>query len=270
METKSLAAVLKAAVLAGLLGGFVAAGFHWIFTEPLIDRAVEMEQHSHTSPAVSPEEPAVSRPVQKLGLFIGFLLYGGAWGLLFGLLAYAIRPWFTEIDYGKQGFFLYGGAWGLLFGLLAYAIRPWFAEIDYGKQGLFLAALLGWAVAIFPLLKYPANPPGVGELETIGIRQQLFLGFIALSLIGTVVALAIERRLRRTDRLARAGVMIIYAVCLAMLFLAFPSNPDPVRLPPGLVGEFRFLSLLGQLVLWTAMGGMFWWLCRKVSRAAPA
>ena len=238
METKSLAAVLKAAVLAGLLGGFVAAGFHWIFTEPLIDRAVEMEQHSHTSPAVSPEEPAVSRPVQKLGLFIGLLLYGGACGLLFGLLA--------------------------------FAIRPWFAEIDYGKQGLFLAALLGWAVAIFPLLKYPANPPGVGELETIGIRQQLFLGFIALSLIGTVVALAIERRLRRTDRLARAGVMITYAVGLAMLFLAFPSNPDPVRLPPGLVGEFRFLSLLGQLILWTAMGGMFWWLCRRVSRAAPA
>jgi len=238
VETKSLAAVLKAAVLAGLLGGFVAAGFHWIFTEPLIDRAVEMEQHSHTSPAVSPEEPAVSRPVQKLGLFIGFLLYGGAWGLLFGLLAYAIRPWFTEIDYGKQGF--------------------------------FLAALLGWAVAIFPLLKYPANPPGVGELETIGIRQQLFLGFIALSLIGTVVALAIERRLRRTGRLARAGVMITYAACLAMLFLAFPSNPDPVRLPPELVGEFRVLSLLGQLFFWTAMGGMFWWLSRKVTRAAPA
>jgi hypothetical protein len=84
------------------------------------------------------------------------------------------------------------------------------------------------------------------------------------------VALAIERRLRRTDRLARAGVMISYAVGLAMLFLAFPSNPDPVRLPPELVGEFRFLSLLGQWVLWTAMGGMFWWLCRKVSRAAPA
>jgi uncharacterized membrane protein YiaA len=238
VETQSLAVVLKAAVLAGLLGGFVAAGFHWIFTEPLIDRAVEMEQHSHASPAVSPEEPVVSRPMQKLGLFIGFLLYGGAWGLLFGLLAYAIRPWFTEFDYGKQGF--------------------------------FLAVLLGWAVAIFPLLKYPANPPGVGELETIGIRQQLFLGFIALSLIGTVVALAIERRLRRTDRLARAGVMISYAAGLAMLFLAFPSNPDPVRLPPELVGEFRFLSLLGQWVLWTAMGGMFWWLCRKVSRAAPA
>jgi hypothetical protein len=88
-------------------------------------------------------------------------------------------------------------------------------------------------------------------------------------LIGTVVALAFERRLRRTGGPARAGVIITYAVSLAMLFFAFPANPDPVRLPPELVGEFRLLSLLGQWVLWTAMGGMFWWLCRKVSRAAP-
>ncbi len=238
METQSFAAVLKAAVLAGLLGGFVAAGFHSIFTEPLIDRAVALEQHAHGAPAAAPEVPVVSRPAQKLGLFIGFLLYGSAWGLLFGLLA--------------------------------HAIRPWFADIGYGKQGIFLALLLGWAVAIFPLLKYPASPPGVGELETIDYRQQLFLGFIALSLIGSVVALGLERRLRRANRLARAGVAIAYAAGLAVLFLAFPPNPDPVRLPPGLVGEFRFLSLLGQLILWTAMGGMFWWLCRRVSRAAPA
>jgi predicted cobalt transporter CbtA len=238
VQTQSLAAVLKAAVLAGLLGGFVAAGFHWIFTEPLIDRAVEMEQHSHGSPAASPAEPVVSRPAQKLGLFIGFLLYGGAWGLLFGLLA--------------------------------YAMRPWFAEIGYGRQGLLLALLLGWSVAILPMLKYPANPPGVGELETIEYRQQLFVGFIALSLIGTVVALAFERRLRRAGGRARAAVMILYAAGLALLFFAFPPNPDPVRLPPELVGEFRFRSLLGQFILWTAMGGMFWWLCRRVSRAAPA
>jgi len=228
VETQSLAAVLKAVVLAGLLGGLVAAGFHWMLTEPLIDRAVEIEQHAHGSPAAFPVEPAVSRPVQKLGLFVGFILYGSAWGLLFGLLAYAIRPWFSEID--------------------------------YGKQGLLLALLLGWAVAIFPMLKYPANPPGVGELETIGYRQQLFLGFIALSLIATVAAVACERRLRRTGRRARAGVIITYAGGLAMLFSAFPPNPDPVRLPSDLVGEFRFLSLLGQFVLWTAMGGMFWWL----------
>ena len=238
MKTPSLAAVLKAAVLAGLLGGLVAAGFHWIFTEPLIDRAVAIEQRSHGSPAASPAEPVVGRPMQKLGLFIGFSLYGGAWGLLFGLLA--------------------------------HAIRPWFAEIRLGQQGVFLALLLGWAIAIFPLLKYPANPPGVGEMETIGTRQQLYLGFVALSLIGTVVALACERVLRHAGRLARLGVIATYAACLAILFLAFPSNPDPVRLPPELVGEFRRLSLIGQLIFWAALGGIFWWRCQQASRTAPA
>ena len=44
MVAKSLAEVLKAAVLAGLIAGAVSGGFHWIMTEPLIDRAIEMEQ----------------------------------------------------------------------------------------------------------------------------------------------------------------------------------------------------------------------------------
>ncbi len=223
-----LAEVLKAAVLAGLIAGAVSAGFHWILTEPLIDRAIEMESRLQGPTAVPPAEPVVSRPVQKLGLVFGFLLYGGAWGVLFGLLAYAISPWFAEMGYGKQGF--------------------------------FLAALLGWSVALFPLLKYPANPPGVGEPETIGYRQELFLGFIALSLIGMVLALGVERWLRHRGRRARAVVLISYVIYLALIFVALPSNPDPVRLPPEFVRVFRALSLLGQVLFWGFMGAMFWWL----------
>ena len=231
MVAKSLAEVLKAAVLAGLIAGAVSGGFHWIMTEPLIDRAIEMEQSLRGSPTIRPKEPVVSRPVQKLGLVFGFLLYGGAWGVLFGLLAYAARPWFADMSYGKHGF--------------------------------SLAAFLGWAVALFPLLKYPANPPGVGELETIGYRQELFLGFIALSLIGTLAALGVERWLRHRGRRARAVVLISYVIYLALIFVALPSNPDPVRLPPEFVRVFRTLSLLGQFLFWTVMGGTFWWLCRS-------
>ena len=39
-------------------------------------------------------------------------------------------------------------------------------------------------MAIFPFLKYPANPPGVGEPESIGYRQTLYVGFIALAVLG--------------------------------------------------------------------------------------
>jgi len=235
VQTQSLVEILKAAVLAGLLAGLAAAGFHWIFTEPLIDRAVEMEEHAREFSGASPAAPVIGRPVQKLGLFIGFLLYGGAWGILFGLLAYAIRPWFA----------------------------------DMGRQGFFLSVLLGWTVAIFPLLKYPANPPGVGATETIGYRQELFLVFIALSLIGTFAALGVERSFRRSSR-ARVVVLVIYLIYLVVIFLTLPFNPDEVRLPVKLVGEFRILSLLGQLLFWTTMGGAFCWLCGRFSRTVSA
>jgi hypothetical protein len=227
--------LLKSAVFAGLMAGTLSAGFHLIFTEPLIDRAVELEARSHLSSGALHDEPVVSRPVQKLGLFLGFLLYGVAWGLLFGLLVFAIRPWLTA-----------GG----------------------GEASFFLALFLGWSVAIFPLLKYPANPPGVGEAETIGYRQELFLLSIALSLIGTFAALAAERSFRHIRR-ARVVVLISYLLYLVVIFIALPSNPDPVRLPLELVREFRTLSLAGQLLFWTTMGGGFWWLWRKFSRAIP-
>jgi predicted cobalt transporter CbtA len=230
---RSLGAVLKAALLAGLIAGAVASIFHWTFTESLIDKAVEIESRLHGHSVGAPEQPVVSRPVQKAGLFAGFLLYGGAWGMLFGLLVYAVRPWFAKLDYGRQGF--------------------------------LLALLLGWAVAIFPMLKYPANPPGVGEAETIGYRQELFLASIALSLIGTAVALAIERRFSGRGKSARVAVIVSYVVYLALIYFALPGNPDPVRLPADLVQSFRALSLVGQLLFWGAMGGSFWWLCRPGS-----
>ena len=230
VDNKSLGQILKVALLAGLIAGTVAAIFHWTFTESLIDRAIEIENHAHATLAGSSEEPVVSRPVQKAGLFAGLLLYGTAWGALLGLLIYAVRPWFVKLDYGRQGF--------------------------------LLALLLGWAVVIFPMLKYPANPPGVGEAETIGYRQGLFVGLIALSLIGVTVALAIERRLSGKGNVKRAAVVLGYLIYLALIYFTLPGNPDPIKLPADLIESFRALSLVGQVLFWGAMGGSFWWLRR--------
>jgi predicted cobalt transporter CbtA len=234
VEIKSLAEILNAAVLAGLLAGLAAATFHWILTEPLIDRAVELEARSHQSSSAIHEEPVVSRPAQKVGLFFGFLLYGGASGLLFGLLVYAARPWFAKMSYANQGF--------------------------------LFALLLGWSVAIFPLLKYPANPPGVGEAETIGYRQELFLACAALSFLGVVLAIALKRW---TGPGTFPWIMVLnfYAMYLMLIHVALPFNPDPIKAPAELVNSFRNLSLSGQTVLWGAMASIFWWFCRKKKAA---
>lgn len=231
MEPKSLGQILRAALLAGLIAGAIASIFHFFLTEPLIDKAIELESQGR---AAASEEPVVSRPMQKVGLFAGFLVYGV---VLANLL-----------------------------GLLAHAVRPWFAKLSYGQQVFWLALSLGWATGVFPLLKYPPNPPGIGEAETISYRQELFVGLIALSLIGTMVALAIERRLSGRGKFARTAVVVSYVVYLALIYFALPGNPDPVRLPADLVQSFRAFSLSGQILFWFSMGGAFWWLCRIKTR----
>ena len=228
MELKSLGQILKAALIAGLIAGAVASSFHWAFTEPIIERAIEIENRGH---AGSPEQPVVSRPMQKVGLFAGFVIYGVVLGNFLSLLGYAVRPWYAEMGYGRQMF--------------------------------LLALLLGWVAGVFPFLKYPANPPGVGEAETIGYRQELFVALIVLSLIGTTVAIAIERRLSNGGKSKRAAVIEGYVIYLAVIYFALPENSGPVNLPSELVQAFRALSLLGQLLFWGIMGGSFRWLWGK-------
>ena len=215
--------LLRAALLAGLFAALVTAGFHWLFTEPIIDRAVAIEAQSSSHV----EEPVVGRPMQKFGLLVGFLLYGLAWGTLFGALVYALGP---QLARGNR--------------------QAYFA----------LALALGWSVALFPLLKYPANPPGVGAAATIGYRQELFLIAIALALAGMVAALLAHKWLGRAGRRTTGLVVSAYAVYLVAVYAALPQNPDPVKLDAAIVHTFRLLSFAGQLLFWTALGGAFSWL----------
>jgi len=223
--------LLGTALVAGLLAAFITAGFHSFFTEPLIDRAVaiEAETSSHS------EEPVVSRPTQKFGLFIGLSVYGVAWGILFGVLLYAITPKLAD-----------GGN----------ILHP-----------LLLALILGWSVSLFPMLKYPANPPGVGEAATIGYRQELFVLLIALSLIGSVTAFIAENSLRRAGRPMPLLILAAYAAYMVCLYRFFPANPDPVKIDIELVRRFRTVSCAGQIVFWTVLGGAFGMLARYRSSA---
>lgn len=231
MENKSLVEVLKAAVLAGLVAGALTAGFHLLLTEPVIDRAIEIEEKLSQAQGSPSEEPVVSRRTQRVGLILGFLLYGGAWGLLFGGLSY-----------------------------LLYSRLPQWTEI---KRGFVLAVVLGWSVAVFPFLKYPANPPGVGDPETIGYRQGIYLGFIALSVLGTLLAFRLQHLISHRRPPGWPVVLALYVLYLAGVYLAMPSNPNSVKMPAQLVWTFRAVSLAGLILFWGVLGGLFGWLYRE-------
>jgi predicted cobalt transporter CbtA len=232
----TLGSLLKAAVIAGVLAGAIVAGFHALLIEPLIERAIALEEpHGHSE---APQEPVVDRPTQRWGLLLGFVLYGAVWGLVLGLLASLARRW-----------------------------QPTAGSLI--RYGIGLAALLGWSVALFPFLKYPANPPGVGEAETIGYRQALYVGFMALSALGTALAVGLFSLLRRRPRAgARSrwlAPMALYVVYAALLYALFPPNPDPMAMPAELVWTFRLVSFAGLAVFWLLLGGAFGWFARDTT-----
>jgi hypothetical protein len=70
------------------------------------------------------------------------------------------------------------------------------------------SALLAFAgflsLVLVPKLKYPANPPSVGQPETIGYRSELFFLMILISLAALVLTIVIARRL--VQLLASYGV----------------------------------------------------------------
>ncbi|MDO8532092.1 MAG: CbtA family protein [Dehalococcoidia bacterium] len=221
----------KAAVLAGLITGLLVAVFHSVFTEPVIDRAIALEEQAAAARGGHEEQPVVSRDIQKgLGLFLGWGLYGALAGVVFAGV-------FTLAQDKLPG------------------DAPW-------RRGLALAGLAFLGVALLPFLKHPANPPGVGDADTHSFRVTIQLVFLALSVAGTVGAVALHRALAGRPATPRwiAGwpvALAAFGVYAAAIYLLVPSNPDVVNAPLDMVTTFRALSLGGLALLWAALGLLF-------------
>lgn len=219
----------KATVLAGLLAGLLVAAYHFTLTEPVIDRAIALEEQGAAARGEPHEQEVVSRDVQKgLGLFLGWGLYGALAGVVFGGV-------FTL----AQGKLPGDSAW---------------------RRGLTLAGLAFLGVALLPFLKYPANPPGVGDPATHSFRVTIQMVVLALSVAGTVGAVVLHRVLARRPA-TRAwswpvalGAYVAYAAAICLLM---PPNPDVVNAPADMVLGFRALSLGGLALLWAALGLLF-------------
>lgn len=226
-------------LVAGVLAGIAAALFALVAGEPQVDAAIAIEEagtaqsHSHAeAPAEgqhTEEEPLVSRDVQKfLGMPIAQVAYGTAIGGLFAL-AFA---------------FVYGR----------------FGPASVRAYGVSLAAAGFVAVSLVPFLKYPANPPAVGQPGTIGSRTELFFAFLGISVIAAgvaaYIAMAMSERFSRwtANTLGIAG----YAVVMTACGLVLPTvNEVSAEFPPSVLWEFRLASLGTLVVLWAVLGVSF-------------
>jgi predicted cobalt transporter CbtA len=149
-----------------------------------------------------------------------------------------------------------GTSVGALFGIVFGFSRNVLPGSNFVKKSLFLAVIMWATLYLIPFLKYPANPPTVGDPETIVLRQTMYLAFIAISGFSALGFYHVYKRINK-----KALAFVGYAAFISTVFVAMPANPDPVTAPEDLVNGFRIFSAIAVSVFWVSVGvvlGALW------------
>ena len=151
-----------------------------------------------------------------------------------------------------------GTSTGALFGIVyAYSRNSLPGKTDLRKT-FALAAIMWLTVFIIPFLKYPANPPTVGDPETVVLRSILYLSFIAISGFGAVGFYQMYKKLQSRKKII---AFVGYAIFISTVFVVMPPNPDEISAPIELVNQFRMMSVIAVSVFWVSVAtilGIFW------------
>ncbi|NUP19257.1 MAG: CbtA family protein [Streptomyces sp.] len=233
MNSAIVRALLVRGMLAGLGAALPALVFAYLVGEGPVDAAIAFESansHEHGG------EELVSRTVQSTaGLATGVLVFGVAIG---GIAALAFC-----FALGRIGRFS-ARATAALTALAAFLL-----------------------VYLVPMLKYPANPPAVGNPDTIGKRTTLFFLMIALTVLLGIAAVLLGRRLAprwgNWNASVAAGAAFVAAVTVATVILPSGDN-TPHGFPANDLWEFRLASIGMQAVLWAGFGLLFGYLAERV------
>ncbi len=224
--------LLLRGMLAGLIAGLLLFGFQRVVGEPQVDRAIAFESAMDAAQPGHQEEPemeVVSRKTQAgLGLLTGVAVYSAAFGGLFALV--------FAFAYGRVG------------------------PADPRSLSALLALAAFVAVYLVPNLKYPSNPPAVGQPDTIGARTALYFAMMAISIAGMIAATAIRRRLasRLDSWNAMLAAAAVYLVIVGIAAFALPAVDEvPATFPASLLWKFRIASIGGQALMWTTIGLVF-------------
>jgi predicted cobalt transporter CbtA len=228
--------LLVRGMLIGILAGLLTFGFLKLYGEPQVDIAIAFEtQMDLTKEAaerakgmpVEEQPELVSRQVQAgLGLFTAVMVYCTAFGGLFGL------------------------AFAYAYGRMPGALAP-------QAVSLMLAAACFVAIYLVPNLKYPANPPSIGDPATIKMRTALYFIMIAISVAAMIGAFAFRRLL--VDHFGdwnASYIVAAYYVAIVVIagFLLPVVNEVPQQFPAVVLWKFRMASLGAQFIMWATLG----------------
>lgn len=223
-----LAIVLVSGALAGTIHGIA----NLAIVEPYLDEAIGIENQNLFASGEEEDTPQfwveydAYRDWQKSGQVLAGAILGTSIGSLFGIV-YALSRKSLK---GKNDL----------------------------QKTLVLAGIMWLTMYIIPFLKYPANPPTVGDGETVVLRAILYLSFIAISGFGAAGFYQLSKKIKSKSKIIS---VVGYGIFMAIVFALMPPNPDEVNAPMELVDGFRAMSVVAVSVFWVSvaviLGGLW-------------
>ena len=220
------------ALLSGASAGLIHGTVNFAIVEPYLDQAIGIENQNLFASGEEENTPQFwaeydkYRVWQKSGQILAGVILGVSMGSLFGIV----------------------------FALSRNSL-PGNNDI---KKSIVLAGMMWSALYLIPFLKYPANPPTVGDGETVVLRAILYLSFIAISGIGVISFYQLSKKFKNNKKFV---ALIGYGLFITIVFVVMPENPDEITAPMNLVNEFRIMSVLGITSFWISIGiilGFLW------------
>jgi predicted cobalt transporter CbtA len=223
-------------LLSGAIAGTILGAINQVLVEPYIDRAISIETQNviKEGQVVDSVELQNYRLWQKGGEIAAGTILGMSLGALYGIV------------------FVYSRS--LLLPHSNSNIR----------KALILAGIMWFVLFLVPALKYPANPPAVGDPETIYYRESLFIGILAISGFSALGLALIYRKLGSVASINKNRIIVIpliYSAIIVGAFFILPPNPDEITVPMELVQGFRIASAFTMSIFWGLLGlilGAFW------------
>lgn len=239
---KTLAFILIT-LISGAIAGTILGLINQLLVEPYIDQAIEIEVQNTV---------ASGEPVD-----------------LDELVQYRLWQKGGEIVAGT----ILGTSISALFGIVYVYSRDSLPGSNNKKKGLILAGIMFFVIFLIPALKYPANPPAVGDPETIEYRESLYIGMLVISGFTALGVAILYRSLGQNRKESRKIIVpAIYAVIIALAFTVLPNNPDEVAISADLLMNFRIVTTITMGIFWGALGillGSFWDVVKPHETRAP-
>lgn len=225
-------AFLIRGLLAGLLAGIATFFVTYTVGEPSVERAIAIEHATDQRTS----ETAITMHADQMGTEVSRATQS-TWGLLTGTVTVGV-------------------ALGGVVSLVAAAVAGRVGRLGVGATTALVTSIGFGCVALVPFLKYPSNPPAVGNAETIGTRTALYFGFVLVSVAAAVTAAAVAHRVARRHG-AYAAVLtgaLGYLVVMVVAGLLFPTVNEVGAFPADTLWFFRRATLFTVATLWGVIG----------------